>query len=163
MDIVIAPDDPGRADIARLLSEHLGEMFETSPPESVHALDIEALTVPSITFARDPGGVLLGIGAIKDLGNGMAELKSMRTTYAARRRGVAAALVAHLVDLAWANGCDTICLETGSQDYFSGARALYQRSGFTQRGPFGEYIEDPSSVFFELVLPTPQPTSDSAR
>ena len=146
--IEVAPDDPLRDDVHALLVEHLADMHVTSPPESVHALDHAALTDPAITFwtARE-GGALLGSAALLRLSDEHGEVKSMRTTTAARGRGVAATLLVHLLDEARARGYARVSLETGSQDYFAAARRLYARHGFTESGPFGEYAPDPHSVF----------------
>lgn len=133
-------------------------MFATSPAESVHALDHSALSAPSITFwtAREDGG-LLGCGALKLLDSpaGQAtvgELKSMRTTEAARGRGVATRMLRHILDDARARNLQRVCLETGTEDYFAPARRLYARHGFTECPPFADYVPDPNSVFMELRL-----------
>ncbi|MEH3033945.1 MAG: GNAT family N-acetyltransferase [Aeromicrobium erythreum] len=151
--VTVEVDDPRRSDVLALLREHLDDMYATSPAESVHALDPEALRGPGLTFvaARDADGTLLGVGALRiDRGAEVwAEVKSMRTTRAARGRGVAATVLAHLLERARAAGCAVVRLETGSQDYFAAARRLYARHGFVEVGPFGAYVEDPSSVFME--------------
>lgn len=159
--IHIVRDDPTRGDVHQLLSEHLADMFATSPAESVHALDHSALSEPSITFwtARENGG-LLGCGALKLLTSPGAtgqetsarygEIKSMRTTAAARGRGVATLMLKHIVDEARRRDCERICLETGTEEYFAPARRLYVRNGFTECPPFANYTLDPNSVFMEL-------------
>ena len=142
----IAQDDPTRADVTALLREHLADMVATSPPESVHALDIDALLHPSITFVtarRD--SLLLGCAALKELDPAHAEIKSMRTTAAARGTGVGRALLAHLINLARNRGHTRLSLETGTQTYFEPARALYRTAGFIQTGPFASYTVDPNS------------------
>ncbi|MDR6435139.1 putative acetyltransferase [Paenarthrobacter nicotinovorans] len=151
--IRIEPDDPARPDVSQLLSEHLADMFATSPAESVHALDHSALSHESITFwtAREDG-TLLGCGALKKLSAGQAEIKSMRTTSAARGRGVATAMLEHIVAEAARLGYGRVSLETGTEDYFAPARRLYARHGFTECPPFGDYTLDPNSVFMELTL-----------
>lgn len=153
--VLIGVDDPKAADVLALLDEHLRDMFATSPAESVHALDPEALAHPSITFwaARDAEtGELLGIGALKQHDETMAELKSMRTGTAARGRGVASALLAVILEECRARGVRELNLETGTQDYFAPARALYAKHGFLARGPFADYTDDASSAYFELAL-----------
>lgn len=152
--IRIETDDPARPDVRQLLSEHLADMFATSPAESVHALDHSALSHESITFwtAREDS-VLLGCGALKALSDARAEIKSMRTTASARGRGVATLMLEHIVAEAGSRGFDKVSLETGTEDYFAPARRLYQRHGFTECPPFGEYTLDPNSVFMELPLP----------
>jgi putative acetyltransferase len=158
MDIAI--DDPAREDVVSLLADHLADMRATSPPESVHALDVEALKVPAVTFwtaRRD--GVLQGCAALKELGPGHGEVKSMRTAAASRGAGVATALLAHVVDEARRRGCTRLSLETGSQEFFAPARRRYQRHGFAECGPFADYVMDPNSVFFTLeILPRRDPT-----
>jgi putative acetyltransferase len=151
--IRIEPDDPARPDVHALLSEHLADMFATSPAESVHALDHSALSHESITFwtAREDG-VLLGCGALKALSAGRAEIKSMRTSAQARGRGVATRLLEHIVAEAGRRGYELLSLETGTEDYFAPARRLYARHGFTECPPFGDYTLDPHSVFMELPV-----------
>ncbi len=151
MEIVAGnPLDP---DVLALLQEHLADMHATSPAESVHALDPEELTDPAISFfaVRD-GGVLLGCGALFDHGDGSGEVKSMRTVAAARGRGIAAALLDHLIAVARERGWRVLRLETGTEDYFAPARRLYERHGFTERGPFADYRLDPHSAYYERAL-----------
>ncbi|MGF6834047.1 putative acetyltransferase [Paenarthrobacter sp. TE4293] len=151
--IRIATDDPARPDVHQLLSEHLADMFATSPADSVHALDHSALSHESITFwtAREDG-VLLGCGALKTLSAGHAEIKSMRTTASARGRGVATLMLEHIVAEAARRGYERVSLETGTEEYFAPARRLYARHGFTECPPFGDYTLDPHSVFMELTV-----------
>jgi putative acetyltransferase len=152
------PDDGTGIDVHQLLSEHLADMFATSPAESVHALDHSALSAPSITFwtAREDGG-LLGCGALKllHLPTGSpthGEIKSMRTTASARGRGVATLILRHILNDARARNLERIYLETGTGDYFAPARRLYARNGFTECPPFADYTLDSNSVFTELSL-----------
>jgi putative acetyltransferase len=156
---LIARDSPARPDVRRLLDEHLADMFATSPAESVHALDHGALAGPDITFwtARDDGGVLLGCGALKDLGAGEGEIKSMRTARPARGRGVAALLLGRILDEAGQRGYRRLLLETGSQQFFDPARRLYARHGFVPCPPFAGYQPDPNSVFMARGLPDSLP------
>ena len=149
----IAVEDPAGPEVAAFLGEHLADMFATSPAESVHALDPEALAAPDITFwtAREDG-VLLGCAALKDLGEGHAEIKSMRTPTAARRRGVGALLLDHVLAEATARGLTRVSLETGAEDYFAPARALYASRGFGECPPFAHYLPDPNSVFLTLPI-----------
>jgi putative acetyltransferase len=151
--VQISIDDPRRADVVGLLEEHLADMYATSPPDSVHALDPSALAVPGVSFwtLREEGD-LLGCGALKEIDPGHAEIKSMRTATSARRRGVAARLLDHLLAEGRTRGYVRISLETGTQDYFAAARALYASRGFTECGPFEGYREDPHSVFMTLEL-----------
>ncbi|CAG9001111.1 MAG: putative N-acetyltransferase YsnE [Candidatus Celerinatantimonas neptuna] len=139
--------------VIELLEEHLSEMYATSPPESVHALDLSKLKTPTVSFwSVWDGAQLLGCGAIKWLGESHAELKSMRTRAHFRGRGVAKQLLTHLVDQARQNGYQRISLETGTEPYFAPARGLYQRFGFTTCEPFADYVPDPNSVFMTMEL-----------
>lgn len=149
----ISHDDPTRADVTALLAEHLADMFATSPPESVHALDPSALAVPGLSFwtaRRD--GVLLGCAALKELDREHGEVKSMRTTTESRGTGVGSALLLHLIEVARARGYRRLSLETGTEDYFEPAHVLYLRHGFLSTGPFADYTEDPNSAYYTLDL-----------
>ncbi|WP_246279559.1 GNAT family N-acetyltransferase [Psychromicrobium silvestre] len=156
---MIAVEKPGRSDVRELLKQHLEDMHAISPAESVHALDLEALAGPEVTFwtARE-GGTLLGCGALKELPGLVdeigsdGEIKSMRTSAAARRRGVAVALLGELIAEARRRGYRRLYLETGSQEFFAPARQLYRRHGFEVTEPFGSYRLDPNSVFMMLLL-----------
>jgi putative acetyltransferase len=146
-------DDLRGPEIADLLLEHMSHMESTSPPESRHALDIDGLRQPGITFwSAWDDAVLLGCVALKELDAGHAELKSMRTVTAHLRKGVGAALLQHVIDEAKRRGYHRLSLETGSMDYFEPARRLYVKYGFTFCAPFGSYREDPNSVFMTKAL-----------
>ncbi len=147
-------DDLSDPRIAQLLEEHLADMRATSPPESVHALNLDKLRRPEIRFwtAWDAQGALLGCGAIKRLQGDHAELKSMRTATAARGRGVGRAVLERLMDDARAQGVKRLSLETGSHAFFEPAHALYRSAGFELCGPFEGYAEDPHSVFMTREL-----------
>ena len=153
MRMDIAPDDLRGPDIAALLQAHLDDMHRHSPPDSVHALDLDALRQPGIRFwaARD-GGALLGCGALKRIGPDHGEIKSMRTAEAYRCRGVAASLLEHIIGEARRSGLRRLSLETGTPAAFDPARRLYARYGFVECGPFGDYVEDPYSTFMTLEL-----------
>ena len=139
--------------IARLLQEHLQSMALHSPPESVHALDLEALRKPGMMlWSLWQGDELLGCGGLKTLDGGHGEIKSMRTASAHLRRGVAARLLEHILKEARARGIGRLSLETGSAPAFKPAIALYRRFGFDFCGPFADYREDPYSVFMTLRL-----------
>jgi putative acetyltransferase len=156
--VTIELDDPARADVRELLDEHLADMFATSPADSVHALDHSALSAPGITFwtAREDG-LLLGCGALKQLDNSAGEIKSMRTTPAARGRGIAALLLTRILADAQERGFEQLYLETGSEEFFAPARRLYDRHGFTDCPPFADYTLDPHSVFMQRTLPRASP------
>ena len=135
------------------LREHLTDMRSVSPPESVHALDLEALRAPDIRFwSAWSGDSLVGTVALKDLGEGDVEIKSMRTTASARGIGVGRRLLAYVLDQARASGARRVMLETGAEPYFEPARRLYLSAGFVVRGPFASYTDDPNSVYMQLVL-----------
>ncbi len=146
-------DDPARPDVLALLEEHLANMHELSPPESVHALDVSGLKTPDITFwtARE-NDTLIGCGALKRLDDKHGELKSMRTPQSLRRRGAGRALLEHIILEARKRGYVRLSLETGSSDHFIAARTLYQSYGFTYCEPFRDYTPDPNSVFMTLSL-----------
>jgi putative acetyltransferase len=146
-------DDLRGREIHALLEEHLQSMRQQSPPESVHALDLDALRRPEITFwTAWSDGNLLGCGALKELDPGHGEIKSMRTADAHRRRGVARRLLAHILDEARRRAYARVSLETGSMAGFAPARELYAKFGFGCCGPFAGYREDPNSVFMTRSL-----------
>lgn len=149
----IRVDDLQGPEIRALLEEHLAQMHAESPPESVHALDLERLRQPEITFwtAWDEGQ-LVGCAALKQLDATHGELKSMRTPATLRRRGAGRALLVHLVEAARARGLQRLSLETGTQAGFEPARRLYASVGFVETGPFADYAEDPYSCFMTLAL-----------
>jgi len=151
--VEISIDDPARPDVSALLAEHLADMHATSPAESVHALDVSALKVPGLSFwTARADEVLLGCGALKELDPGHGEIKSMRTTSAARGTGVGRAMLAYLLEVGRERGYARISLETGTQDYFLPARTLYVAHGFVECGPFGDYRLDPHSAYFTREL-----------
>jgi putative acetyltransferase len=141
-------DDLSRPAIHALLNEHLQSMYALSPPESVHALDLDKLRQPDITFwSAWEGALLLGCGALKELDAGHGEVKSMRTPAAQRRQGAGRALLAHIIDVAQSRGYQRLSLETGAMEAFKPAQKLYESFGFVYCGPFGDYRDDPHSVF----------------
>ena len=143
-------DDP---DVLALLREHLQGMADHSPPESIHALDVEGLKAPGITFwtMRD-GSEVLGCIALKQLEERHGEIKSMRTASAHLRKGVGAALLEYLLAEARRRGYGRLSLETGSGPGFEAAHALYRKFGFVECGPFADYREDPFSRFMTILL-----------
>ena len=146
-------DDLSRPEIAELLKEHRASMFVHSPPESVHALSIEGLRSPDITFwSVWENGELLGCGALKELDPQHGEIKSMRTASAHVRKGVARAVVRHIIAEAKRRGYRRLSLETGSMAAFEPARQLYTACGFAYCEPFGDYVNDPNSVFMTMEL-----------
>jgi putative acetyltransferase len=136
-----------------LLQTHLAIARAQTPPESVHALDIEGLKAPAISFwSIWDEDALLGVGALKQLSRDHGEIKSMHTVKAMRRRGVGRMMLCHVIAAARARGMSRLSLETGSSDHFAPARALYLRHGFAACPPFADYGLDPHSVFMTLDL-----------
>ncbi len=149
----IIRDDLSGPKIAAFLSEHLANMAEISPPESIHALDLENLRKPDITFwSVWEGEKLLGCGALKELDASHGEIKSMRTVASHRRKGVAAALLQQILAEAKQRSYRRLSLETGSMPAFSPAHKLYVRFGFNECGPFADYLEDRYSIFMTKEL-----------
>jgi putative acetyltransferase len=155
-------DDLQGAAIKALLQAHLDAMYEYSPPESVHALDLDALRHPSISFwcAWD-GDELLGCGALKQHSAEHAELKSMRTANAHLRKGVARAILRHIESAARVKGIQRISLETGPHAPFAAAQKLYTSEGFVVCEPFADYVLDPYSLFMTKVLTDESPCCTS--
>lgn len=126
--------------VVALLHEHFAGMLAASPKDMTHFLDLSALAAPEVTFVTAwEGETLLGCGALKALGGGEGELKSMRTATTALRRGVASAILMHLIGRAREAGMTRLNLETGTGPAFAAAEALYRRHGFAPCGPFGDY------------------------
>lgn len=151
--IDIRVDDVCSPQVIELLREHLQSVALHSPPESIHALDIEALRRPEITFwGVWQGSELLGCGAIKELDSRHGEIKSMRTATRHLRQGVASRLMHHILAEAARRSYQRLSLETGSMEAFAPARKLYASFGFRPCGPFADYVEDPYSVFMTRAL-----------
>ncbi|MGW4644433.1 GNAT family N-acetyltransferase [Sphaerisporangium sp. NPDC004334] len=151
--IEIVADDLSGPRIAEFLRAHLAEMRSITPPESVHALDLDALRKPDVTFwSVMDGGILVGCGAIKRLDAGHAEVKSMRTAPRRKRSGVATLLLEHIIGEARREGFTRLSLETGSQEFFLPARRLYEKLGFAYCEPFADYGHDPNSVYMTRTL-----------
>ena len=149
----IRQDDLTGEDIINFLREHLENMHAVTPPGSVHALALEALRSPAVTFwSVWEGDDLLGCGALKELDAETGEVKSMRTAVAHRGRGVGGRVLEHIVGEAQRRAYTALNLETGATPAFAPARALYLRYGFTFCGPFADYSDDPNSVFMEKGL-----------
>ena len=146
-------DDLMGAQIARFLEEHVAQMLAVSEPESKHALDLDALRQPGITFwsVRD-GDTVVGCGALLRLDAAHGEVKSMRTAADRRGSGIASRLLEHIIAEASRMGLRRLSLETGSADFFAPARRLYAKAGFEFCPPFGDYRPDPNSVFMTKLL-----------
>jgi putative acetyltransferase len=149
----IRVDDLTSPEVIDLVRQHLQGMSQHSPPESVHALGLEALRKPEITFwSVWADSRLMGCGALKQLDARHGEIKSMRTATAHLRKGVAATLMRHILDEAGRRSYRRLSLETGSGEPFAPAIELYTRFGFRTCGPFADYREDPFSVFMTIEL-----------
>lgn len=151
MKIVV--DDLSGPEIAGFLGEHVQQMRSITPPESAHALDLDGLRKPEVTFwSVMDGDTLVGCGAIKRLDAGHAELKSMRTTPALKRSGIASLLLEHIMTEAKHMGFTRLSLETGTAEFFLPARKLYEKFGFIYCEPFADYRPDPNSTFMTRML-----------
>lgn len=151
MDIKL--DDLSGSEVAALIGEHLRSMALHSPPESRHALNLEELKKPEITFwSAWEQDELVGCGALKELDGQHGEIKSMRTSSSHLRKGVAKRILEHIIEEAKRRGYQRLSLETGSMDAFEPARRLYASFGFQYCKPFSDYIEDPNSVFMTKEL-----------
>lgn len=146
-------DDLSGADTRALIARHLAGMYETSPPESVHAFDIDKLKDPSVTFwSVWIGGEIAGCGALKDMGAERGEIKSMRVADKFLGKGVGRAILEHIMDEAQKRGMRTLWLETGSSAAFKPALSLYASKGFKRCGPFEGYADDPFSIFMTRAV-----------
>lgn len=149
----IKVDDLSGVEIAEFLQDHVRDMKAVSPPESKHALDLDGLRKPEITFWTVwDDQILVGCGAIKELDPQHAEVKSMRTLFSYKRRGVASILLEQIIDEAKKRRYRRLSLETGSMPFFEPARRLYSKFGFKYCAPFSDYKEDPNSVFMTREL-----------
>jgi putative acetyltransferase len=149
----IVRDDLSGPAIAAFLEAHVKQMREITPLESKHALDLDGLRRPEVTFwSMMDGDTVLGCGAIQRLDARHAELKSMRTSPEHRRQGIAARMLEHILAEATGLGFHRISLETGSDDFFAPARTLYLKYGFTPCEPFADYVPDPYSVYLSRSL-----------
>jgi len=141
-------DDLSGAPTRELIARHLAGMHANSPPESVHAFDVDRLKQPGVTFwSVWSGAELAGCGALKVLDAERGELKSMRVADRFLGKGIGRAMLDHLMNEARARGLRSLWIETGSAPAFVPALRLYESAGFERCGPFGDYREDPFSVF----------------
>lgn len=151
--VKVREDDLTGGEIIALVREHLENMHAVTPTCSIHALDLSALRSPTVTFwSIWDGDDLVGCGALKAICTNAGEIKSMRTAESHRGRGVASRMLEHILHEARGRGYERLFLETGAMGAFAPARSLYAKYGFTTRGPFGDYADDPNSVFMEKVL-----------
>lgn len=151
--IDIRPGDLDDPRILALLRHHFDKCHEVTPPGSAHVFDVSRLKAPDVDFfAAWDGETLLGVGAVKYLDAAHGEVKSMHTSEAARRRGVGAAILQHIIAVAKVKGVTRLSLETGSFGYFEPAVALYKANGFVECPPFGSYKPDPNSTFLTRTI-----------
>ncbi len=147
------PESIDRPDMHALVLEHFEEMVAMAAPEVSGALHVMKFNDADITlYGLRDGDRLVGCGALKDLGDGTSEIKTMRVVSEYRGQGVGIFILDHLIEEASRRGNSRVYLETGSEDFFQPARALYRRRGFEERGPFAEYEADAHSVFMFLDL-----------
>jgi putative acetyltransferase len=153
VDLVIAIDDPQAEDVQALVATHLAFSHAVTPVGHVHALEIEGLGDPAVTFysaRRD--GLLVGIGALKERDASYGELKSMHTVESVRGQGIGRAMLDHLLAVAADRNYDRVMLETGTMDSYAPARSLYARAGFVGCEPFGAYTDNPYSTCMTITL-----------
>jgi putative acetyltransferase len=149
----IARADPREDAVRALVERHLTFGRSFTPPEDAHALEADELLDPSIVlFAARESEAVLGVGALKDIGDGHGELKTMHTAAAARGRGVGRAILGHLLAESRRRGFHRVSLETGTMDAFAPARALYEGAGFRPCEPFGDYRRSEHSIFLTIAL-----------
>ena len=154
MTPTIHRESPLGPDLNLLFQRHTADMQADTPPESIHMLPASGLAHPAIAFfVARADGIPVAMGALKDLGGGHGELKSMHVLAEHRGRGLSRMMLNHLVDHALANGMTRLSLETGVQPTFVAARGLYTRAGFSECPPFADYRPDPNSVFMTRALP----------
>ncbi len=152
-EIIIGRESPLGADLALLFERHTAAMHEDTPPGSIHMMDAGRLCDPSISFfVMRRAGHAVGMGAVKDLGDGGGEIKSMHILAEARGHGLARIMLNHLIIEARTAGLQRLSLETGSQASFEPARTLYRTAGFTECAPFADYGPDPNSTFMTCLL-----------
>jgi putative acetyltransferase len=153
MSLRFQVDDLCGEAIRGLVAHHLRGMREHSPPESIHAFDLDGLRHPAVTlWSVWSGHELAGMGALKQLDGGRGEVKSMRVADAFLGRGVGRAILDHILGEARRRGMTSLWLETGSAPAFAPALTLYERAGFVRCGPFDGYVEDPFSIFMTRPL-----------
>lgn len=153
MGITVRQDDLSSAEVRSLVAEHLAGMHRNSPPGHVHALAIDSLRSPGVTFwTAWTENQLCGCGALKELDRHTGEVKSMRTRDAFLRMGVGQAVLDEIIRTGRQRGYSRLCLETGTGEAFAAAHALYLRNGFQWSGPFGEYTATNFNLFMAKVL-----------
>jgi putative acetyltransferase len=149
----IRPDDLTDPQSRALLALHLSGMQAESPADAVFALDLSGLQSPDIRlWTLWDGGAVAGVGALRTISAEQGEIKSMRTHPDHLRKGVAGALLRHIIATARAQGMARLSLETGRGAAFDPALALYRAQGFVDGGAFGDYRDNGFSQFLHLTL-----------
>jgi len=150
----IIPDNLQSSEVIHFLEEHIVEMKSVSPPESKHALDLEGLRNPKLSFwsVWDDDEILVACGALLTLSKTHGEIKSMRSKKSVRGKGIASKLLEFILNEARVLGLKQVSLETGSMPFFAPARSLYRKFGFVECEPFADYKIDPNSVFMTKHL-----------
>lgn len=150
---MIQQENPTGRDLALLFARHTADMHTDTPPESIHMMDAADLDRPQVHFfVLRQAGMPIAMGAFKIFDGTHAEIKSMHVLAEHRGRGLSRVMLAHLIAAAKAAGVTRLSLETGSQKAFVPARVLYEKAGFTQCPPFGDYVLDPMSIFMTSAL-----------
>ena len=153
MEIVIRLDDLSSDEAQSIVREHMAGMLDNTPLKSVHALPLDKLRQPNITFwTAWVGTELCGCGALQMIDHQHGEVKSMRTREKFLRQGVGQVVLSHIVTEAITRGLKRLSLETGFAESFAAARSMYLRNGFEICSPFGDYKLDPHSVFMAKLL-----------
>jgi putative acetyltransferase len=149
----IVEDDLSGPEIAALLELHLGEMHQWSPACKVHAMPLERLREPDVTFfAAWDGDTLAACGALKELDPEHGEIKSMRAAPEYRGRGAGRAILEHIMAEALSRGYARLSLETGRTEPFEPAHRLYQGYGFEPCEAFADYVLDDFSICMSREL-----------
>jgi putative acetyltransferase len=150
---LIQKETPTSPDLSLLFARHTADMHTDTPPESIHMMDAGDLDSPQVHFfVLREAGLPVAMGAFKIFDGAHAEIKSMHVLAEHRGRGLSRVVLAHLIAAAQAAGVMRLSLETGSQDAFRPARALYETAGFATCPPFGDYVLDPMSIFMTRAL-----------
>lgn len=153
MTVTITRESPLGPDLAHIFARHTADMHADTPPESIHMMDASELDVPEVSFfVMRQDGAPVAMGAFKRIEADHAEIKSMHVLIENRGQGLSRRMLTHLMEAARAEGIARLSLETGSQEMFRPARVLYERAGFTECSPFGDYVLDPMSVFMTRTL-----------
>ena len=143
-------DDPR---VKALLEYHLRGMHESSPPEYVFALDWTGLQKPEISFYTGWNDeALVVIGAVRDLGHGTGEIKSMRVDQDSAGHGYGEAMLLYIIAEAHKRGLTKLSLETGSGPAFAAAIGLYRKHGFVEGPEFADYVKSEFSTFMHRNL-----------